>query len=147
MYKVHFMTFTVSLKSITFNILPFFSSIRQTCHRLFIDTSINSKRQMLKNVYQIFLLAVFKLHIHIKNLPFHQKADRNSRFFFGKTPFDKMLGHTVMGWFAHICPVSNFWRNKQAFYVIWKWLFSTCIAYFLHTLHIFYIAGLLNTFA
>ncbi|XP_060597431.1 telomerase reverse transcriptase-like [Ruditapes philippinarum] len=57
-------------------------SIRQTCHRLFIDTSINSKKQMLRNVYQIFLLAVFKLHIHIRNLPCHQ-ADRNSRFFFG----------------------------------------------------------------
>ena len=66
-------------------IFSFFSCIKQKCHRLFIDASINSERQMLKNVYQMFVLAVFKLHTHVRYLSFYRKELSHSNFLMGKS--------------------------------------------------------------
>lgn len=63
------------------------SSVRQKCHALYIDETINSERQLLENLYQLFLFAVFKLHAYIQKLPYNQRAESNTTYFIGKSSF------------------------------------------------------------
>jgi len=50
-------------------------SLRSRCHRIYLDSDINSRHAIAVNIYRIFLLAAFKFHCHVKRLPVRNNAE------------------------------------------------------------------------
>jgi hypothetical protein len=53
------------------------------CHWIFYDTSLNTRKITLLNIYQNFLITAMKFHNYIKGMP-KQGFQRNENFEAGK---------------------------------------------------------------
>ncbi|KAK3592766.1 hypothetical protein CHS0354_003201 [Potamilus streckersoni] len=58
-------------------------SVRQKCHHIFMDISINSPENIVRNCYYLFMLSAFRFHACARQLPWKQRPKDNPHYFFG----------------------------------------------------------------
>ncbi|KAL3832037.1 hypothetical protein ACJMK2_023717, partial [Sinanodonta woodiana] len=58
-------------------------SVRQKCHHIYMDISINSPENIVRNCYYLFMLSAFRFHACTRQLPWKQRPKDNPHYFFG----------------------------------------------------------------